>query len=180
MRNAVTFRDAIKKMSSTDDVKIGQCISIDKENNSCVVEAGGLEYQDVRLACTIKPELKSNIIFPAVGSTVMITRVGQGNQWKLEMYSEIDSVMLSIEEQTLKIDKDGFVFNEGIYGMVKAEKLVDRLNLIEKEISDIISWQNGHTHDVVSFGLSKTPTTPYAGALNKTTIDIIENPKIKH
>lgn len=167
-------------MSSSDDVKIGQCTSIDKENNSCVVEAGGLEYQDVRLACIIKPDLKSNIVFPAVGSTVMITRVGQGNQWKLEMYSEIDSVILSIEEQTLKIDKEGFVFNEGKYTMVKAEELVKRLNLIEKEISDIISWQNGHIHEVVNFGPSETPTTSYLGSLKETKLEIIDNPKIKH
>lgn len=166
-------------MSSSDDVKIGQCTSIDKENNSCVVEAGGLEYQDVRLACTIKPDLKSNIVFPAVGSTVMITRVGQGNQWKLEMYSEIDSVMLSIEEQTLKIDKEGFVFNEGKYTMVKAEKLVERLNDIEGTIDSIVTWMNSHTHPVEGTEATKSLLL-YESSLGDTTLSIINNPQIKH
>lgn len=182
MKTASEIRELLKRMSMSDDLKFGECKSVDKASNSCTVEVDGVEYRDVRLSASLSNGLKTSVSFPAQNSLLMIARIGTSQQWKVEMYSELESVLCKIENLEYYFDKDAFVFNGGNNkGLVKVSELVDRLNIIEAKIRDIITWSSSHTHTGVTTGGGTSGTAiPVTGTLIDTTIEMIENPKVKH
>ncbi len=93
-------------------------------------------------------------IYPKEGSDVI---VGIIENLKTEAVvlrcSEVEKVKLKIGNQTLKIDKDGFVFNDGtLDGLVKIQELTNKLNVL-------VDTFNSHTHPFVGVAPTVAATT---------------------
>lgn len=155
---------------------------VDAEKGTCDVEIDGLIFFEVRVKSIIKDAVKGIKVLPAVKSVVVVERIGKSNELFITMFSEIDSITWEIENMKFLADKDGFVYNDGANkGMVKLPQLVQRLNLIESKVNDIITWTSTHTHSGVTAGPGTSgPAVGITGSLIQTAEEDIENPKVKH
>lgn len=101
-----------------------------------VMAGNGTEYFDVQLKAAINAK-GGMIILPVVGSTVLVNSIEGSNRLYVAMFSEIDKV----------------IFNNGESGMVRIEKLTEKLN-------EMIDTFNNHQHsnaviDVIGDGVTK-------------------------
>ena len=122
---------------------------------------------------TIYPKENSNIIVGIIENDKTDAVVLQ--------CSEVEKVKLKIGEQTLLIDKEGFIFNNGQnYGLVKVKELTQKLNNVENKLNTILSTLQG-----VSITLAPSGTFAFAPIFSniqplQTTQQLsIENTKIK-
>jgi hypothetical protein len=126
----------------------------------------------------IDDELESFVtIYPAEKSRVLI---GIVENLKTEAVvlrcSEVEKVKLKVGGQTLLINKDGFIINEGGHGMMKIEEAVNWMSKVYADLqtlkAQLSSWPvagNG-----APLGLTFNPTT------GNPSITTFEDKKIKH
>lgn len=96
---------------------------------------------DVRLNA-IDGDLQSFVtVYPEEGSKVIVGIIENLRTEAVVLRcSEVEKVNLKIGDQTLKIDKDGFVFNDGtLDGMIKIRELTEKINAL-------VDAFNSHTH----------------------------------
>jgi hypothetical protein len=127
----------------------------------CTAMLDDLELKDVRLRATINNSEQQILIIPKKDSYVCVADLSEGNLTDLVVVgcSEVEETLLKIENQTLKINKDGFVFNGGDKGLVKIDELHNRLLNLESKF-------NNHVHSGVIIavaGGSGAPATGTAG-----------------
>lgn len=116
------------------------------------------------------------LLVPAVGSTVLVLFSKRQPPY-VALYSELQSVQVTIGDRSLTIDAEKTIFNSGEFGgLIKIADLVDRLNNAENLINDLITKYNAHTH--ASDGAPPLPIEP--GTLTPTTVEMIENPTVTH
>lgn len=88
--------------------------SVDEARRTCTVEAGGVSYDDVRLHAVADAERKGFCFIPAVGSVVLVSRIGGSNELFAAMFSTVDRVLLTIGERvSAALDADGLTFAAG-------------------------------------------------------------------
>lgn len=88
-------------------------ISVNKDEGTCVVSDGEIEYTDVALSATIEENGKRFYVFPAVDSYVLVSPINEDlHKLYVEFFSEVESVDLNIEETQLQIDKEGFLLKK--------------------------------------------------------------------
>jgi hypothetical protein len=81
--------------------------SVDEQTRTCEVKVGNVFYQDVALYAVKKKELKGPCMIPKKGSRVLISRIGGSNYFYVAMFSEVEKVLFTInEEQTLEATAD--------------------------------------------------------------------------
>ena len=72
------------------------------------MEAESVTYDGVSLFAVENPKLKGPCIIPAVGSTVLVGRIGGSNELYIAMFSQIDKVLLTIgDDFVLEIGSQG-------------------------------------------------------------------------
>lgn len=152
-------------------------LSVDKDNDTCVVQADDEpELSGVKLKTMIGTSTYKLIVYPLVGSYVTVSRL---HNLEMEAYvsqvSEVDEIVTNCEQIT---------FNGGTNeGLVKVVELTARINAIETKVNDVISKFNGHVHSGVTTGPGSSAVTPQqitSGNLSQTDKNQIQNPKIKH
>lgn len=152
--NEKTFLATVEKNYPDKDYIDARCLS-------------GTLYTEVRKRAAIGEPDKGILITPAVGSSVIVSRIGESDELFVEMFSEADAVQ----------------FNGGKNeGLVKVVELTAKLNSLE---SDLNALKNVFTAwvTVPSDGGAalKTAAATWAGQkLTKTTKTEIQNNKIKH
>ena len=146
---------------------------------TCTVCIDDLELTDVRLRAVVNTETEQLLIKPKTGSYVLIADLSGGSFSKFAVisYSEIESVNLKIGEQTLLINKDGFVLNGGDFGgLIKIQELTNKLN-------ELVKAFNAHTHTVATQGTAAAqsgtaaPVTSQAQTFSESDY---EDKKVKH
>lgn len=180
---AEEIKRKLKDMTEKESVNmIATVKSVDEDNSVCEVEMDGLIYTEVQLKSIMKSSSKGIKVLPAVDSIVIVTRIGASNELFVSMYSEIDKLIFEIDDMSLAMTKDGFVFNGGDNkGMVLMPAVVDRFNLLEKKINDLITVIGGWTP---ALGDGGTALKAALGAwlsvpLVETADSDIENTQIK-
>lgn len=145
---------------------------------SCTVERDGAPTLYDVLLNAVDDDLQSYVtVYPKEGSNVLVAIIeNQKTQSVVLRCSEVEKLKVKIGEQTLEIDKDGFVFNKGANnGMVIVKEMVDWMTKIYTDLQTLQKQLT--THPVVGNGsplaLVFTPTTP------KPTIKMFENERIK-
>lgn len=200
------FNRRLKEAATT--VRYAEVAAVDESARTCSVKIDGLTYEHILLYSVEKPDLKGFVFIPAVGSKVLVSRVGEGRYF-VEMFSVIDKILLTVGEKmtaaldaetlSYKNDKvnltitgtkveltaDEIVFNGGgLGGLVQIKELKSNLNSLKTFVEAM--------HTAVPTAIAGVGAALAAnGALGKQaydgamagksiTISNMENPKVKH
>jgi hypothetical protein len=104
------FRKLKKREVDSFPVKV---LSVNKENGTCTVSDGILEYTDVQLASVINEDNQGFYLFPKKDSSVIVSPINEDlHRLYVETYSEIESVQVAIDKVEFQMDKDGFLLKK--------------------------------------------------------------------
>lgn len=163
-----------------DQVIVADVIQVDQENDTVEISIDGMELSDVRLRSIIDSQGNRVVVYPAVGSTVLVGRIGQSNQLYIEAVGVVDKVLCRIGNMKLEVTEAGFVYNEGRHTTANADILKHELAKLTKRVDDLLNALNQASPDS-STGTFKATLTPLiASIVNKEDFSQIENDKIKH
>jgi len=88
-------------------------VSVDKSEGTCVINDGDLEYTDVQLSAIVDGNKKQMFVFPKVGSSVLVSPIEEDiHRLYIEVYSEIESLDIKIENVNFQMDKKGFLLQK--------------------------------------------------------------------
>lgn len=198
------IREAIRELAKgSADVHSLICIvdAVDKEKRT--VDCSPIDEGAPLLAVNLQANQESKhgiVIYPKVGSYVVVSFVAEGSAGVVTLTDEIESVevvieqnkvMLNNEKATIQVGDDvsievannGIVMNGGDFGgLIKIEELT-------KKINDLIDKFNNHTHNIptiITNGSATTQTAvqvavpaPISKAIKLNKADY-ENVKVKH
>lgn len=84
--------------------------AVDETARTCTVEMEGIPYEGVLLYAVEKAGLKGAVMIPAVGSTVLVSRIG-GERYFVAMFSVVDKIVWTAGEKlTFSSDAKGFAY----------------------------------------------------------------------
>ena len=135
-----------------------------------VKDLSGTLYLDVRKRASVgigDDAKKGIVITPVMGSSVIISRIGDSDELFVEMFSEVESMMFDGGE------------NEGL---VKVKELTNKINALENDINDLKTAFNTWVIAPSDGGAAlKAITATWASSqLQITNKAEIQNEKIKH
>jgi hypothetical protein len=100
------LREALKKsLSENNDVMACEVLSVDKAKVLCRVksiENEDLVFENVRLRAVDDEQDKGFILFPKVGSTVLVGQIKNTTAYYVAMYSALDKVKWATDNEDLK------------------------------------------------------------------------------
>lgn len=100
---AAKLRTALKQMFDTgSEVVTAVVTAIDEDTCTCSATVDELEITDVQLRAVIDDK-KGFVIFPKVGSTILVQKLGDKEEFFVTMFSEIDGVLIQKDEDTLQL-----------------------------------------------------------------------------
>lgn len=160
-------------------VAIGTVQNIDEDKRLCEIKVNDdLTLFNCRLNAVLSDYQNRLLIVPQDGSAVAFLTVdGSLTDPIVIACSEIDKVLLKIEDTEININNEKIVMNGGnLGGLIKIEKLTEKLN-------DLVNAFNNHTHTTTAtIGPSSSVgeiSTPVAGASAFTSSDY-EDKNITH
>ena len=112
---------ALKRPSVT---VLAEVKGVNQSDRTCDIDNDGVMIFGVRLQSITKGNAGIFII-PKVGSQALCVQIEETDQFMLIHASEVESIELTIGENTFEMDSNGFVFNGGTIGSVKADKMVE-------------------------------------------------------
>jgi len=121
----------------------------------------------IRLKAVIDNAETGFILFPAVGSIVLASKILNGEDYFLISASEVESVWLR-----------GKTNGE----LINIDDLTSKLNALVDEVDALKSDYTGHTHSGVTSGGSSSgpPATPFTGSFTQFNKDDYKDDKILH
>lgn len=84
---------------AAETVFYGEVSEVDEGARTCTVIMEGIPYENVLLYAVENTELKGPVLFPKIGSTVLVERIAN-DRYFVAMFSEIEKVLLTIGEKT--------------------------------------------------------------------------------
>lgn len=108
-------------------------ISVDKTKGTCVVEdEDGLEFINVRMSAIIDPVNKTQLLFPAIGSTILVGMIADDiHNLFVVAISELESYQLKVGLTEINIDKEGIEIKKGVESLkALLNELIDEVSLI--------------------------------------------------
>jgi hypothetical protein len=188
------IKEAIKSLAgeSKDAITtlvLCKVLSVDTSDATCSCEplTGGAPY-NVRLRSIAASNINGMLLVPDIDSIVVIATIGRNTGEALVVaYSDVTSVSLhNTKGGKLEITDDTVIINGDTHGgMVIVSKLVNKLNALENALTQLITSFNSHTHMVAAVPANATiptvtPTVPFTASVSNTTINDLENKKVKH
>ena len=113
---------------------------------------------------------------PKVDSIAIVTLAnGVDNAPFFMAFSEVDEIMLTVGESSVKVNTDVWEFNGGtLGGIVKLNEITEKLNALENGYNSLVAKYNAHVH-----AANGTPTVSLeTTVLTPTQTTDIENEKI--
>lgn len=170
-------------------IAYGIVTSVDKDVCTCTLKRDGeTELPNVKLRSVVDDSEYKCVQFPAIDSAVLyaLIEADETNAFVLSI-SELESIYINVKDTTILIDQDGVVINGGEnLGIIKIEKLEEKLNSLVDEINAIKDAFNGHIHTTTAtIGASPTvgviaPTTSQAQAASSFDKSYFENELVQH
>lgn len=198
------IRDAIKQLAKgSADVHSLICVvdAVDKEKRT--IDCSPIDESSPLLAVNLQANQESKhgiVVYPKIGSYVVVSFVAEGSAGVVTLTDEIDSVEVVIEQSkitlnnekatiqvgddvSVEVTSNGIIMNGGDFGgLIKIEELT-------KKINNLIDAFNNHTHTiptVITNGSATTQTAvqvsvpaPLSKAV-KLNKDDYEDIKVKH
>lgn len=132
-----------------------------------VKDLSGTLYTEVRKRAGIGEPKKGFLITPTIGSSVIVSRLGESDELFVELFSDVDSIQ----------------FNGGKNeGLVKVVELTAKLNSLEKDLNDLktklYAWVPVPNDGGAS--LKTTLTTWFGKKLTETNKKDIQNDTFTH
>ena len=113
MKQSKELYEALKKIFGTESNVIpAVVISVDKPACTCVVEFDELQIEDVRLRAAVSPGGDGVLLFPKVGSAVLVEKIGSKEDYFITMVSEVEEVRWKVDNTTFKV-ANGFTMTVG-------------------------------------------------------------------
>jgi len=187
------IKDLIKKLSkNNEEIYSLVCTVVEVDENKRVIKVrpnnGDAEVFDVRLQSNVSGSL-GFVCYPKIDSEVVISFLSKETAY-VALYSEIEKIQLTIgafslllDAENLNINSEQITINDGANGGVTiVGSVVDKLNAIEDEINDLKSKFNAWTPVPNDGGaaLKSNLISWNPLQLTKTTINDLENEKLKH
>lgn len=161
--------------------------AVDLSDATITVNIGeGQTMDDVRLTSTVSGDAGFYIV-PAVGSFVLLLRIGRSDEFFMVACSEFDKVIFKGENRSLEINDSQIIFNNNALGSFIPDltKLVNKINAIESAFNSLKSKYNTHTHAVATTGTATAQsgtaaatTSTESTTLQSTTINDVKDPNI--
>lgn len=188
------IRRGLKELLGKSDASLavveGEVKAVDWEKKTCEVDLGdGRVLPSVRLKSVIDDTNSGLTLKPKVGSTVLITGVGEETQQVVLKYNEVDAVALvmqdvelTIEGGKVKVKAEEWEFNGGNNkGMAVIDKIAARCNEFETALKEIKTVFQSHTHQVSAVGApTATTASPLTYSVPNSKGSDFENNKVKH
>lgn len=171
---------------AANTILYGTVQSVNQAERTCTVTIDETVYEDVLLHAVADSGKKGFCFIPAVGSTVLVSRIGGSDELCLQLFSEVDKVLLSVGEKVtatldaelleytndkvklsvsdneVRLDADQITLNGGsLGGLVKIEELTAKVN-------ELIDTFNSHTHPGVITAVSGGSGAPAVGTPGST------------
>lgn len=170
--------DLIRKIANQNKITVARAtvISVDEEKGVCDCQllSDEADIFDVKINAAINTT-KGIRVIPTVDSIVyLIFEDNSNTEAFIALYSEVDKVLL---------DGENFQFNAGSNGgLVNIEDLVSKINTIEEDLNTLKNVFKSWTAVPQDGGLAlKLGAASWAGqTLTNTTVEDLEDPKIKH
>lgn len=130
------IKDLLKQLAegSTATVVSAKVLTVDMDACTCDVEPlnGEADLLDVRLRAVKDGNKKGHVLFPVIGSIVLVAKKERGNtDAYVAMLSEVD---------VIQIDANQIVFNGGENGgLINIEALVSKINRVEGKLDSVIN-----------------------------------------
>lgn len=179
------IKDAIKEMGGTllPGLKIAKVVSC--SGYTCTIQMDTLQLKDVRLRAVVNNNEDKVLITPKAGSYVLVYDMSGGKMRDLVVVScsEVEKIEIKTENTTVDIDKNGVMINGGnLGGLVKIEKLTNKLNAIENDINNLKSAIEAWTPAPQDGGaaLKGVVSTWSSQKLSVTQKNDYEDTKVKH
>lgn len=157
--------------------------------DSCTVVYGSLELTKVRLCATIGNGVKL-LLEPKVNTMVLLgSLTGDLKDLAVLRADELAAVKIEVEREVVlktpdfKVDADQTTFNGGTNGgMLKIEPTVAELNKMQDDLNMLKSLIGSWTPVPADGGAAlKTALLSWAAtSIVRTSVGVLENPKIKH
>jgi hypothetical protein len=186
----MTIRDILKELVLGNDTSaiagvnfIATVESVDTAKYTCSVKITGSDglLENVRLKAE-NGKTYGVVSIPEKGSFVIVSVLGAEAGAFVSLCSKVEKVEVKIENQTLEITQNGFVFNGGQFdGLVKIKELEQNLENIKTYLDSL--------NAAIAMGLSGTVGDAGAAAATafSNTMEVVplnftnmENDKIKH
>lgn len=138
----------------TDSVFPAVVSKVDEKAFTCEVKRDeAVSYFNVRLRGLVNPDLKGVALIPAIGSTVLVCRIGNSNQLFVCQYTEVDKLFFTSGDFSLTCDQDKVELLKGdnLSVTADAESIVMRAGQ-----ATIQATTKGLTLSKGSSGLKKT------------------------
>lgn len=101
---------------------------VDGDRRTCTVEAESVTYEEVLLYAVADAGRRGFCFLPAVGSIVLVSRLGGSNELYVAMFSEVDEVRLSVGDSSFSMTAEGFAAGRGGSGLLSTlEQLIDAI-----------------------------------------------------
>ena len=107
---------AIRQIVDTgSEVFPATVVSVDKSNDTCIVEFDELQIGDVRIKATIEDQAKGVKLYPVPQSVVLVQRIvlGVNADYFITMFSEVEEVRVLIGELVFKTNEEGVLIKKG-------------------------------------------------------------------
>lgn len=135
--------------------------TVDTNARTCDIDDDGVEMFGIRLQC-ITNGTTGIVIYPKVNSQVLCVRIEENDCYAVVHTSEVDKLEIKIQDKSLEVDSNGFVFNGGTIGSVKADKMVEWMTKVYSDLQTLTKLLA--TSAVVGNGaplaITFTPQTP--------------------
>lgn len=163
-----------------DQVLVADVLSVDAIDDTIDISLDGLQLSDVRLRSIIDSQGNRVVIYPAVGSTVLVGRIGHSSEMYVQAVGIVDKVLCRIGDMKFQITDDGFVYNEGQHTTANADILKSQLNKLSKRVDDLLDALKMAPADS-STGTFKAGLMPMLEKIvDKESFSGIEDNNIKH
>ena len=135
--------------------------AVDTTARTCDIDDDGVEMYGIRLQC-ITDGNTGITVWPKVGSQVLCLRIEEGDTYAIVQTAEVDKLEIKIEGKSLTADKDGFVFNNGTVGSVKADKMVEWMAKVYADLQTLITLllTSPVAGNGAALAIAFNPTTP--------------------
>ena len=150
----------LNKQMSAASIMTGEVVGVDESAATIDVQPadGGAVYHAIQLRPADADDALGVVAVPAVGAQVICAMTSPHSGVML-FATKVDKYAVRVSDSmTLEGSTDGWVINGGNFGgLIKIEKLVDRLNTLEDRVNKMLVWLQTHVHVSAAPG---SPTTP--------------------
>lgn len=164
----------ISQIQSDSSVVVCKVTDVNDGKCNAMPLDGSAEFRDVRLNAVSSP-MAGITVTPKKESIVLVSQISRVDSF-VSQFSEIEKIDINIGDIKLHLNANEIVFNEGSLGLVKIDKLIEKINRLEDKLKNHQHAYVGSTADIVT---TPVPADPVLTFLN-TNRSELEDTKIKH